>query len=515
VCCFDHPSGRLRRRIPTERIGALILVQRGHDEVSRLRAEFPELPMVAVGAVTDGCPAVVVDNEGGMAAATEHVIRLGRRRIAFIRGPTGHPEAEARLRGHLRALGRRAPEPALVCTGDFTEASGERAVSVFLDERGVRPDAIVAASDAMAFGAMAALNQRGVRVPDDISVIGFDRITFARPGQLDLTSVQQPIAAVGRAAADLALSLLAGRPCVPVTVLPTRLVIGETCGARPDDDIRATMMPTALRPSALPTSPAHREDAAVRRQLIHDLMEMADEPAPVEAPELVAVAQALLDDAEDGGRRFQTKIASLVPTPGGNIEPIIGWQMSLPLLRRFAAGTLGSDALKLLNLAASLDSAATWLARTAERAVTLASHEAVRRADAVAHVAETLLGVEDLAGLRAVLWRAVDRMPLDALRVEVFDSQHGWAGLLEPLGESVAGDSLQNPRFHADLLLPDEAWNTGWSCRIVLALSAGARDFGNLVIDGDPEQLALYPLLQRQLDRLLARLADGARPAAV
>lgn len=164
---------------------------------------------------------VHLDNELGGFMATKHLLEHDHRRVAHISGPLWHHDSRARLAGYRRALEEaRVPfDEQLVVEGDFQEDGGQQATTELLlrappDEGGVT--AIFAANDQTAAGALRSLRERGVRVPTDVSLIGYDDIIFARFLQPELTTVRQPLRAMGRAAAELALAALRGG----VTALP-------------------------------------------------------------------------------------------------------------------------------------------------------------------------------------------------------------------------------------------------------------------------------------------------------
>lgn len=170
-------------------------------------------------------PSVGVDNRGGAREAVEHLIASGRRRIATITGPSDMIAGMDRLDGYLDAIGE-AREP-VVAPGDFTRASGETAMKRLLaDEPGI--DAVFAASDLMAEGALHVLRQRGCRVPGDVALVGFDDITRAGYAEPPLTTVRQPIEGIGRHLAGQLLRLIGGDPVEPSITLPTELIIRES-----------------------------------------------------------------------------------------------------------------------------------------------------------------------------------------------------------------------------------------------------------------------------------------------
>ena len=189
------------------------------------------------GAVVEGQPGISVgcDNVHGGRIVTEHLLRLGRRRIAFIGNATEHcPEFRDRWLGYvdaLRAAGL-APDPALqVDAVDSTEQVGYAALET-LRARGAEFDAVFAASDLLAIGAMRALDDAGVRVPSQVAVAGFDDIPMARFATPPLTTVLQNTKLAGDVLVQRLLQQLRGE-AVDSAMLPAELVIRRSCGARP------------------------------------------------------------------------------------------------------------------------------------------------------------------------------------------------------------------------------------------------------------------------------------------
>ncbi len=204
----------------SRRVDGLIVLA-GRLTNSALQAYARRVPLVVVGRGMSG-PRVVslsFDNEAGARLATEHLIGCGHRRIAFIAGDTVHEDARAREAGYraaLRAAGLQV-DPALMLPGDFTEAGGLMAVNRLLDSS-TPFSAIFAANDQMAIGAALGLYRRNVRVPDDVSLVGFDDLAPAKFSIPPLTTVRQSVYEMGSASATAVLALLAGE--TPSTTLP-------------------------------------------------------------------------------------------------------------------------------------------------------------------------------------------------------------------------------------------------------------------------------------------------------
>jgi DNA-binding LacI/PurR family transcriptional regulator len=171
---------------------------------------------------------VDVDNHEGGRAATEHLIKQGRRRIAHIAGPDHSPAARARLAGFREAMWTAALRSDFVDYGDLDRDGGELAMGRLLATAD-QIDGVFAASDAMAAGAMWALQVLGRRVPDDVAVIGFDDSPIASATQPRLSSVRQPVENMGREMARLAVSLSAVRDQSPrQMVLSPELSVRES-----------------------------------------------------------------------------------------------------------------------------------------------------------------------------------------------------------------------------------------------------------------------------------------------
>jgi LacI family transcriptional regulator len=177
---------------------------------------------------------VDVDNVGGARMAVEHLIRLGHTRIATITGPLIMAHGEDRLQGYRQALeAHRLPvDERLIVEGDYTEESGSIGMQRLL---AASPTALFAASDVMAIGALKALREAGLRVPEDVALVGFDDLSIASAVVPALTTVRQPIEHLGSMAADLLLNSLATPPGAHAPanrlILPTKLVVRDSCGA--------------------------------------------------------------------------------------------------------------------------------------------------------------------------------------------------------------------------------------------------------------------------------------------
>lgn len=179
----------------------------------------------------DFSPTVIATNWQGAYDATTYLIELGHRRIGFIAGTPALSSAIERLEGYKAALAAHgiAFQPALIANGDFAQSASYEAANVLLDLP-QPPTAIFAASDMSAFGAMEAIRNRGLNIPQDISVIGFDDIPMSAHMHPALTTVRQPLAEMGRRATRMLFKLIDNpEEEVGRVMLDTELVIRDSC----------------------------------------------------------------------------------------------------------------------------------------------------------------------------------------------------------------------------------------------------------------------------------------------
>ncbi len=213
-----------------------LLVMSPHIDTAALAANLPHsLPVVLINTrlPEEGLSSFAVDNHGGALAMTRHLVARGHRRVAFIAGPDNNYEAQERLRGYRSAMAELLPGVAeLVLAGDFFEDSGWRAGSE-IAALAQRPTAVFCGNDMMAIGCLAALAEAGLRVPQDISLAGFDDIPIARYLTPPLTTVRVPIAELGGLALVQLASAVAspGRSAVQHRTLRAELVVRQSCAS--------------------------------------------------------------------------------------------------------------------------------------------------------------------------------------------------------------------------------------------------------------------------------------------
>lgn len=259
----NHEKDRsdvIDRIVGTHLVAGLIAVFPGASVKHLAELHSRDFPVVLIDdqeIPPEGTPWISIDNRVGAYEATRHLLSLGHRRIAHIQGPLKYQVSHDRYQGYCDALNEAgiSLDPALVLEGDFMPQTGSTCANAFFDlPAEQRPTAIFAASDYMAYGAISATQQRGLRVPEDIAVVGFDDNPTSAHMDPALTTVQQPFNEMGRRAGEILLALVdaprpvnglhrngripgtSGMPASlfdePIRIkLPTSLIVRASCGA--------------------------------------------------------------------------------------------------------------------------------------------------------------------------------------------------------------------------------------------------------------------------------------------
>jgi phosphoserine phosphatase RsbU/P len=235
--------------------------------MSEFFKRLESLPRCSVGMAIPTVPSIEVDNLTGMEQLLEHLLGYhGYQKVAFLRGPEENVEANIRFEAYFRALRKFgiAYDSNLVEVGGFSRRGAKVALERIIARSG-KPDAVIAANDSMALGALTALRSYGFRVPRDAAVTGFDDLILARLGDPPLTTVAQPIRNMVELAVELVVKQILQEPVPELTSLSSRFVTRESCGCKNDEFSCASVAGEKQSES----SPRHIVERAV--ELRHDV----------------------------------------------------------------------------------------------------------------------------------------------------------------------------------------------------------------------------------------------------
>ena len=385
---------------------------------------FGPMPICFLSVAMPGRSSVVVDDASGMRQLIEHLVdEHGKRRVAFIRGPVGNEEAQRRYRVYEEVLARRgiAFDPALVVLGDFLAASGRAAARVLCEERRVPFDALVAANDYMALGAMETLASFGVDVPGKVAVAGFDDIDETRFVSPSLSTVRQPLYESGRRAAQNVLATLHGEGDAELVTLPTRLVLRESCGCGAESEILA-------RPSAQVTDAGSVADAVASRRA--SILEDLRAAVPFERSRIAddwpgALLDAFVGDLESrSGGAFPAALGRLVRrvhAAGGSIRVC---QAVVSVLRGSTLAVSG-DAVGSQRANSLLHRAAVTVGDARERAQAHHRIERERWMQTLHETSEALMTAYDHRALAEGIAHQLPRLEIPACSLSVYRGAEG------------------------------------------------------------------------------------------
>jgi LacI family transcriptional regulator len=235
-----------------KRIDGLVVTARRADKRPALSAMVPGVPVVYVYSQADDPEAVclVPDDEGGARLAVAHLIAGGRRRIAHVAGPKRFEAVRLRQAGYRAAL-RAAKidcDPALHVNGEWSESWGRGAIAGLFDRKGAKPDALFCDNDQIARGACEALRERGLAIPEDVAVVGFDNWeVMALGARPPLSSVDMNLHALGRAAGQALLAIMSGEHITGVQRLPCSLIVRDSSARE-----RRARKPTTRQTAGVP-----------------------------------------------------------------------------------------------------------------------------------------------------------------------------------------------------------------------------------------------------------------------
>lgn len=471
---------------------------------------YMPLPMVTVGhPLVEGIPGVVVDNYQGMHDVVAHLVEFHNlTRVAFVRGPQPQPEAEQRYQAYLDVLAAHniSVDPALVVQGDFREGGGAAAIQVLIDERQAQFDALAAASDNMAIGAMKALQRRGVRVPADVAVAGLNDEVQGRFITPPLTTAPFRSYEMGRRAAQMLLALLDGGTVPERMLLSTRLLVRQSCGC-PD--------PLVSEAAEVPLYTIHQPLALVlkrgRASILARMAECWELPLErVPTAQLETVLAAFTEEVEgQASGAFTAALAEVLQQALHAGSDISRWQSAISALRRSSLPCL-HDRSAWLRAESLWEQARVMIGETGQRAQAYQALQAQEEARVLADIGQALGNAVSLGDLEQVIAQALPSLGIRRADLALYGDPAGAAQgarlviacdengpqALEPEGRAFPARQL------TPLGLPAER-----RCDLVVeSLHYRDEQLGFVVLEADPHLQDACAILREQIAGALKRI---------
>jgi PAS domain S-box-containing protein len=392
----------------------------GPEQLRHFYERYHPLPMVSVAMALDGIPSISVDNKTGMRDAITHLIEVHKfSRIAFICGPETNPDSVERYHTYIKVLAEHGIplDPDLVVPGNFSSSAGAGAIRLLLDERKADFEAVVSVNDEMAIGAMTALQERGLRVPDDVSVVGFDDLEEARYAAPPLTTIRQPRYEQGRRAAEMLLALLAGENVPERVALPTELVLRQSCGCFPQAVYQISKKTKWAGEKFESTSVSWRE--RILSEMVKAASSSAIHLSPGWAEKLL---NAFSDVLEAQPRNiFLPALDDVLRRVGAEGDDVMQWHRVLDVLRYHALPSLASG--EALSKGDDLwQRARALIGDVAQWAQANRRLQAERRAfDFTTRISEPLMTAFDVPGLTDVMAQQLPQMGIMSCYLALYE----------------------------------------------------------------------------------------------
>ncbi len=485
------------------------------DEIHQFHNRFQPLSVVSMARPLPGIPTITMDSYAGMRAAILHLIEVhGLRRIAFIRGPESHPGAQERYRAYVEVLqSAKISFDARLVTPPMDWGAGVQAAQLLLDERGLRPgvdfEAIAAVSDLLALAAMKTLQARGIRVPEDVAMVGFNDYIEGRHSSPPLSSVYLSFHEQGYQALSTALRLMAGESVPQIISLPTRLVVRQSCGC-PSQSIQQA----AARHKAPPqeTKPLSELLASLKR-------EAADRADREQLTRLLDAFAASL--ARDSSQPFLAELELILQQEALQGGELSGWHAPLSWMRSAmlpcAAAEMRARCEDLFSQARVLVGEVA-LRHQANQQLNLNRQSAMLR-----QISQQLITTFDIPGLAEVLAENLPGLGIPACYLVLYDQDQAERATARMVMAYCDGARFplddDGVRFATRSLIPAEFLpGRRWSM-VVEPLFFREQQIGYIVFEVGPRDGSLYEVLRAQIGSaikgaLLFQQAQQARLSA-
>jgi len=470
---------------------------------------FYPLPVVTTGIVLEGIPGVTVDNYHGMREVVAHLLTVhNRRRIAFIRGQANHQEAFDRYQAYLDVLKEYdVPfDPELVYQGNFKESGGVMGVGTLLDERRAHFDALVAASDNMAIGALKTLQSRGLRVPQDVAIAGLNGEDQGLVITPPLTTAPLHFFEQAYQATLMVLALLEGKEVPAKVILPTRLVVRQSCGCSD---------PLVAHAEAVPHT--EKLDSFTEEIRLLDQLVFGDESASLQLPPNEPVQRAFpallkLFLAESQGKlegEFLPMFVETLEKTANSNDAFPRWHEIISILRQFAISQL-ADTKSRLRIENLVQQARVVIGESARRHYAYRVIQADEKLHILGEISQSLSVTTSTAELTGVLERSLTLLDIARCYLFLYENPEQPEGLARFIFGYDNRRRIAIPPQQAvfptrqllpgGLLAPDRQHSL-----VVEPIFFREDQLGYAVFEADPYKEAIYEILGGQISASLKR----------
>jgi DNA-binding LacI/PurR family transcriptional regulator/anti-anti-sigma regulatory factor len=488
-----------------------------HDQIVDFHRRYHPLPVVSIALPMERIPAVSVDSYRGMRDVITHLVEVhGYRRLAFIRGPETHYYAQERYRAYVDALDAYGIplDPNLVTPPRaFDSSTGVKGIKLLLDERKLRPqvdfEAVVTVTDLFALPALEELQARGLQVPNDVALAGFNDAVEGRFVTPPLTSVRLPFYEQGRKAVETLLAVLAGESVPDEVPLPSEMVVRRSCGCKSAAVLRAS---TGLTPDSSSVQAGRDETLAGMTQAV----------ATFENLDAMWIEQLvdgfIAELGEESTGDFLGILDDVLFQVAAVVDNVAVMQDVLSVLRRdmlpYLSGTSLSRAQDLLQ------QARVMVAEVSERTRAYQVLQVERQAELLRDVSQSLLTTFDVGELMDAVVSELPRLDIPSAYLSLYENPFKpaeWSRLM--LAYSMEGRAELDAggvRFPSPKLMPEGMWPQGQQYSFVVTpLHFQDAQLGFILCEAGPRGGLVYEVLSTQIGNALqgALLLQGRKEA--
>jgi DNA-binding LacI/PurR family transcriptional regulator/signal transduction histidine kinase len=483
------------------------------DEMNAFIEYYRPLPITSIALPLAGIPSILVNNKAGMRDAIIHLIKVhGHHRIAFIRGPVGHQEAEERYQAYTEILleNNLAINHKLIVDGDFHWNSGAQAIHELIGKRRLKPkvdfESVVASNDFMALSAMETLEKYNIRVPKEVAVVGFDNIdetTFVLP---PLTTIQQPFYEQGRLAADALLALMAGEQPRAEIILPTRLIVRNSCGCL------SQLAQQVVIGEIEPINQGYDKALTARREhIISDMKQvMSTSPARLSVEWADQLLDAFIEEIKKKTENtFIVMLDNLLQQYAMEDITMNTWHEVVSVLHYHIKPCLLND-IKVLSRAERLWQQGRIL--IGEMLYKIKSHQAFlkeKQYDALSEVSATLMTTFDIPAMMDVIAQELPRLNIQACYIALYEKEKkvpsDWSRLVLAYNENGRIKLKKNGlRFSSRNLVPEKLLLKNFCYTLaVMPLFYREDHLGFILFEVKREVPKIYETLRHQISSAL------------
>lgn len=504
-------------------------------EVASLHAHYHPLPIVSLAWPLAQGALVSINGYQGMHDLVSHLVDMhDYRRVVLIRGPEGHPYALERYHAYLDVLKEKGldPDPALIAPA-LGWQKGAQAMRVLLDERGLRPgadfQAVVAVSDLLAIGAINMMAERGIRVPGDVAVVGFNDIEEGRLVRPALTSVSLPFYEQGRQAVNVLLNRLQGREAPAQVMLDSQLLVRQSCGC-PSQSVHLA----AAEPADAPTPDLRAALKRTQEELTRQIAPVISSSgvAATWAKQLVDAFRAELDEgtavgtAVATGSRFRSALDGMLQQGVLDGDETAAWQGAISVLRRELLPVLNDR--QQLRAEGLLGQARVVIGEAIQRAQIGRQLHVERQNNLLRDIGQALITTFDVDRLADVLAERLPDLGIKSCYLALYENpaeSTEFARLKLAYTDGCRADwgpdgrRSSDRRFPAHQLIPADLLPTRRYALLVEPLYFQTEPLGFVVFEIGPRDGAVYEVLRGHISTalkgaLLFQETQAARLAA-